>query len=179
MLVENWTLEKGRGVQGHDKNGLCSLGFDGSELEIHLRGFPLGRLFKPPPKTLFFIHIGQIFWGCPAQHIAVFSWDIVPRLGYYHPWGYNPQTRGGTGEQALPYTVMTCQKFCSVSRGNLIKKFFSSRSGEGISFFIMPPSCFVTVSALNFWFTWGKALGQEHYQNKGAWGDSWVQTLKP
>jgi hypothetical protein len=58
----------------------------------------------------------------------------VPRLGY-HPWGYNPQTRGGTGEQALPYTVMTCQKFCSVSRGNLIKhNFFHPGVGRAFRF---------------------------------------------
>jgi hypothetical protein len=40
------------------------------------------------------------------------------------------------------YHVMTCQKFCSVSGGNLIKHIFSSRSREGISFFIMPSSLF-------------------------------------
>ncbi len=134
LLVENWTREKGRGVQGDDNNGLRSLGFDGSDWGIHWRGFPLGRLFKPPPKTLLFLHIGQTFWGCPAQQSAVSPWDIVPRLGY-HPWGYNPQTRGGTGEQALPYTVMTCQKFCSVSRGNLIKhNFFHPGVGRAFRF---------------------------------------------
>jgi hypothetical protein len=50
---------------------------------------------------------------------------------------------------------------CRVYRGNLIKHIFSSRSREeGISFFIMPPSCFVSVSQLNFWqvFTSDKAM---------------------
>ncbi len=84
------------------------------------------------------------------------------------------------------YVLMTCQKFCSVSGGNLIKHIFSSRSREGISFFIimpppclpgflhfwednlffiMPPSCFALVSPVNFWQVsmWGKAPSQGHY----------------
>ncbi len=50
-----------------------------------------------------------------------------------------------------PTTVMTCQKFGSVSGGKLIKHNLSSRSREAISFFIMPTSSFAMVSPLNFW----------------------------
>jgi hypothetical protein len=46
---------------------------------------------------------------------------------------------------------MTCHKFSSVSGGNFIKHIFSSRSREGISFFIMPPSSSTSVSPLKFW----------------------------
>ncbi len=44
---------------------------------------------------------------------------------------------------------MTCQKFCVVSGGNLMKLNFSFRSREAISFFIMLPSCLPHF--LHFW----------------------------
>jgi hypothetical protein len=56
---------------------------------------------------------------------------------------------------------MTCQKFCSVFGSNLIKHIFTSMSREGISFCIVPPSCFASVYPLNFLqvYTLGKAIG--------------------
>ncbi len=71
--------------------------------------------------------------------------------------------------------VTTCQKFCRLSGGNLIKHIFPSRIREAISFFIMPPtSCCASVSPLNFWqvFKSGKALSQGHYQNGACTGVS-------
>ncbi len=57
---------------------------------------------------------------------------------------------------------MNCQKICSRFGGNLIKQFFTSRSGEGISFSIMPSSCFASVYPLNFLqvYMLGKVLGR-------------------
>ncbi len=43
-------------------------------------------------------------------------------------------------------SVMSCQKFCSVSGDNLSKHIFSSRSIEDISFFRMPLSLFAWLS---------------------------------
>jgi hypothetical protein len=64
---------------------------------------------------------------------------------------------------------VTCQKFCGISGHNFIKHIFSTRSStEAISFFIMLPSSFTSVSLLNFWqvFRSQKALNQSHYQKK-------------
>ncbi len=57
---------------------------------------------------------------------------------------------------------MNCQKICSRFGGNLIKQFFTSRSGEGISFSIMPSSCFASVYPLNFLqvYMFGRVLGR-------------------
>ncbi len=68
---------------------------------------------------------------------------------------------------------MTCQKLCSVFGGNLIKHILISGSREGISFFIMPPSCFASVyprdllqvSMLGKALGPGACLGSPHFGN--------------
>jgi len=57
---------------------------------------------------------------------------------------------------------MTCQKFCSVVGSNHLKHSFTFKIREGISFFIMPPSCFTSVYPLNFLqvYMLVKALGR-------------------
>ncbi len=57
---------------------------------------------------------------------------------------------------------MTCEKICSVFGSNLIKHIFTSMSREGISFCIVPPSCFASVYPLNFLqvYMLGKAIGR-------------------
>ncbi len=78
------------------------------------------------------------------------------------------------------FTVMTCQKFCSVSGGNLIKHIFSSWSREGISFFHNAPP---PVSPQFLHWISGSSLrqvkplvSQRHYGNRAC---TWLSPLRP
>ncbi len=57
---------------------------------------------------------------------------------------------------------MTCHKICSEFGGNCKKNTFTSRSREGISFSILPGSCFASVYPLNFLqvYMMGKVLSR-------------------
>jgi hypothetical protein len=57
---------------------------------------------------------------------------------------------------------MTCQKLCGVFGGDLIKHILTLGSREGISFFIMPASCFASVYPLDLLqvYMLGKVLGR-------------------
>ncbi len=94
---------------------------------------------------------------------------LAPRA--YVPW-----------HQGLTYPIVTCQKFCSVCRGNLVLHFFSSRSRDGISIFIIPPLLFRLGFSTEFLAglhlipsTWGFTL---HEMPPCKVGASWVAPVQ-
>jgi hypothetical protein len=67
---------------------------------------------------------------------------------------------------------MTCHKFCSVSGGNVIKHIFSSRSREGISFFIIKLSLKLSkhgvgsLSLVDLWDATSKMVPKNYTQSQ-------------